>query len=162
MSLAFHWSYLALPLAVLLLSIVLAVGFYHRLPVEMAYHFGSDGSPDRWLGRGALLLWMLLPQLFFTLLVGAIAWVMTRLASRFRQPAGAGINLGAILLLMGNMVALPQTVLCFAMLYIFVYNAYRMHLPPLWIFVLIIMVLGGVVLSIFFVRAVRQVLTTRR
>ena len=158
----FSWRFILLPLAVLLLSLALATGFYHRLPVELAYHFGSDGSPDRWLSRGGLLLWVLLPQLFFTLLAGAIVWVMTRLASRFRQPAGAGINLEAILLLMGNMVALPQTVLCFAMLYIFVYNAYQMHLPPLWIFVLIIMVLGGVVLSIFFVRAVRLVRGARR
>ena len=160
--LAFRWSYLALPLAVLLLSIVLAAGLYHRLPAQLAYHFGSDGSPDRWLGRGALLLWVLLPELCFTLLAGGITWVMTRLASRFWQPGQNRANLAPILLLMGNMVALPQIVLCFAMLYIFVYNAYQVHLPPLWVFVLIIMVLGGVVLSIFFVQAVRLVWGARR
>ena len=152
-----------MPLAVLLLSVVLAAGFYHRLPGELAYHFKSDDSPDRWLSRGALLLWMLLPQLVFTLMAGAITWGTTRLAARFRQPESTGIKLESILLLMmGNMVALPQVVLCFAMLYIFVYNAYQIHLLPLWVFTLIIMAVGGVGLGILFVRAIRQFWGARR
>ena len=97
-----------MPLAVLLLSIVLAAGFYHRLPVELAYDFGSDSPPDRWLRRGALLLWMLLPQLGFTLMAGVITWGAARLAARFWQPEGTGIKLESILLLMGNMIVLPD------------------------------------------------------
>ena len=151
-----------MPLAVFLLSIVLAACFYHRLPVELAYHFKPGGSPDRWLSRGALLLWMLLPQLVFTLMAGVITWGMTRLAARFWQPEGTGIKLGPILLLMGNMIVLPQAVLCFAMLYIFVYNAYQINLPPLWVFALIIVALGGVGLGILFVRAIRQAWGARR
>ena len=58
-TLAFHWGYIVLPIIILFLSIILAAYFYHLLPVEVAYHFESDGSPDRWLGRGAILLWML-------------------------------------------------------------------------------------------------------
>ena len=151
-----------MPLAVLLLSIVLAAYFYHRLPVEVAYHFKSDDSPDRWLSRGALLLWMLLPQLVFTLMAGVITWGTTRLAARFWQPESTGIKLEPILLLMGNMVALPETILCFAMLNIFVYNAYQIHLLPLWVFALIIMALGGVGLGILFVRTIRQAWGARR
>jgi len=71
-TLAFHWSYIILPLVILLLSMILIACFYHRLPVEVSYHFRADGSPDRWLSRGAIILWMLLPQLFLTLL--AIAY----------------------------------------------------------------------------------------
>ena len=71
-TLAFHWKYIALPVAILLLSIVLVAAFYNRLPVELAYRFKSDGSPDGWLTRGAVILWMLLPQFLLTLLSGAV------------------------------------------------------------------------------------------
>ena len=57
---------------------------------------------------------------------------------------------------MGNMVALPQIILCFAMLDIFSYNSYQMHIMPLWVFALIIMGLGGIILGIFFIRAIRR------
>ena len=52
--LAFHWSYIILPVVIFLLSIILIAGFYHRLPSDLAYHFQSDGSPDKWVGRVAL------------------------------------------------------------------------------------------------------------
>jgi len=155
-TLAFHWSYIILPVVILLLSIILVACFYHRLPLEVAYHFKSDGSPDRWLSRGAIILWLFLPQLFFTLLAGAITWGITKLGALFRQPESTWIKPGSILVLMGNMVALPQVILCFAMLDIFSYNSYQIHILPLWVFALIIMGLGGIILGIFFVRAMRQ------
>jgi hypothetical protein len=66
-----------------------------------------------------------------------------------------------MLLLMGNMVALPQLVLVFAMLAIFSYNSYGIYLMPLWIFALIVMGLGGVVLGIVFFLAVQQSLARK-
>ncbi len=145
-----------LPVSILLLSIILTAYFYHILPIEVAYHFKSDGSPDRWLSRSPIILWMLLPQLFLTLLAGAITWGITKLAALSRQPANTGIKPGRIVSLMGNMVALPQIILCFAMLDIFSYNSYQIHLLPLWVFALIIMGLGGVILGIFLIRAILQ------
>jgi uncharacterized membrane protein len=155
-TLAFHWSYVILPVAILLLSITLIAYFYHRLPVEVAYHFELDGSPDRWLNRGAIILWMLLPQLFLTLVAGVISWGIPKLSVLFKQIESTRVKLERILLLMGNMVALPQIILCFAMLDIFSYNSYQIHIMPLWVFALIVMGLGGVILGIFFVRAMRQ------
>ena len=155
-TLAFHWSYIILPVVILLLSIILTACFYHRLPLEVAYHFRADGSPDRWLSRGAIILWLFLPQLFFTLLAGAITWGITKLGALFRQPESTWIKPESILVLMGNMVALPQVILCFAMLDIFSYNSYQIHILPLWVFALIIMGLGGIILGIFFIRAMRQ------
>jgi len=155
-TLAFRWGYIMLPLAVLLLSVIVAAYFYHRLPAELAYHFGSDGSPDRWLGRGVVLLLTLLPQLFLTLLAGAITWGVARLAAGFRLPVDVGLKPESILLFMGNMVALPQIILGFAMLDIFSYNSYQIHILPLWVFALIIMVVGGIILSVFFIQTLRQ------
>jgi uncharacterized membrane protein len=153
-ALAFRWSYVILPLAVLLLTVVLAAYFYHLLPPQVGYHFQADGSPDRWLGRGMLLLAMLLPQFFFTLLAGGIAFVITRLGVIFRSGQPISSQMGGIVSLMSNMVALPQIILGFAMLDIFSYNAYQIHLLPLWVFALIVMLVGGIILGIFFMRAI--------
>ena len=60
-------------------------------------------------------------------------------------------------MVMGNMIVLPQIILCFAMLDIFSYNSYQIHLMPLWVFALIVMGLGGMALGIFFILAIRGV-----
>ncbi len=143
-----------LPAAILLLSIILAACFYRLLPPEVAYHF-EDGSPDRWTNRGVIIAWLLIPQFVFTLLALAIISGTTILSTRFRQAASGPIR--KLLSIMGNMVALPQIILTFAMLDIFLYNVYRIHLIPLWIFALIVMVLGGIILGINFMQALRQI-----
>ena len=161
-TLPFHWSYIIAPLAILILSIILTAYFYHQLPNEVAYHFKPDGSPDRWLSRGAAIAWAVAPQLLLTLLAGAITWGITKLLSLSRQTEGALIKPERVLSLMGNIIALPQIVLLFAMLDIFSYNSYQMHLMPVWVFALIIMVLGGIVLGIFFVQTIRRAWATTR
>jgi len=70
---------------------------------------------------------------------------------------GLGVNMDTIAIAMGNMLALPQAILFFAMLDIFSYNAYEIRILPLWAIALIIMALGAVILGIFFVRSIRQV-----
>ena len=154
---AFRWRYAALPLAVLVLTIALVAYFYRLLPEEVAYRFGSDGSPEEWTGRGTIVLWALLPQLLFTLLAIATAWGVTRLSATFKQMEGFWINLDIIAVVMGNMIALPQAIIFFAMLDIFSYNSYEFRILPLWVIALIIMALAAVILSIFFIRAMRQV-----
>ena len=158
-SIPFRWTYIILPVAIFLLSIILAACFYHLLPGETAYHF-QDGSPDKWMSRNAIIAWMLTPQLLFAMLSIAIVWGIIRLSTRFQQTASNWVE--KILSLMGNMVALPQVILGFAMLDIFSYNAYQIHLMPLWVFALIVMGLGGIALGIFFVLAFQRVLLTER
>ena len=155
-ALPFRWSYIALPLAILLLSIMLAAYFYHRLSPEVAYRFKLDGSPDSWLNREMITLWLLAPQLLLSLVAGGVTWGATKLGALFRQPGSTWIKPERILSLMGNMVALPQIILCFAMLDIFSYNSYQIHLLPLWLFALIIMGLGGIILGLVFIQAIRQ------
>jgi hypothetical protein len=57
---------------------------------------------------------------------------------------------------MGNMIAMPQIILFFAMLDILSYNSYQIHLLPLSVFALIIMGLGSIMLAMFFVQAIRR------
>jgi hypothetical protein len=136
--------------------------FYHLLPIDTAVHFEPDGTPDRWLTPPMTTVLALLPQFFLSLVAVALAWLMTRVVSRFWQPGETKGNLETIISVMGNMLALPQIVFAFAMADIFVYNAYQVRLPPLWIFALIVMVLGGVIIGVFFIRAIRRELKTRR
>jgi len=154
---SFHWGYIILPVVIFLLSVILTAFFYHRLPVEVAYRFQADGSPDKWLSRSAIVLWMLIPQLILTLLTGAITWGMAKLSDRFIQPESAGIKLERIILLMGNIIALPQIIVFFAMLDIFSYNSYQIHLLPLWVFALIVMAVGGIILGIFFLQTIPRI-----
>ena len=155
-TLPFRWGYIILPLAIFSLSIILTAYFYHQLSPEVAYHFKPDGSPDRWLGREMITLWLLVPQLLLTLVAGATIWGITKLGVLFQQSGSAWIKPERMLSLMGNMIALPQIILCFAMLDIFSYNSYQMHIMPLWLFALIIMGLGGIILGVFFILAIRQ------
>jgi len=155
--LAFRWRYIILPIAVLLLSIALVIYFYYQLPVRVAYHFEPDGSPDAWLSRGMITLWTLLPQFLLTLLAVAITWGIARMGTMLQQTTATEAMLERIIPGMGNMIALPQIILCFAMLDIFSYNAYQIRIIPLWLLALVIMGLGTILLGIFFVRALRQV-----
>ena len=151
----FHWKYVILPLAILLLSIILTAYFYHLLPNEVAYHF-KGGSPDKWMSRGTAIAWMLTPQLLSVLMSASITWVIIKLSARFQQADSTVVR--QLLLLMGNMVALPQIILGFAMLDIFSYNAYQTHIMPLWVFALIVMISGGIILGIYFLSIIRRVL----
>ena len=155
---SFRWKYIALPLVFLLLSIGLAIYFSPRLPDEIAYHF-KDGLPDRWLSRGVATAWLLVPQFLLTGLSAAIVMGIIRLGKRFQPTTSKRAE--TMLLLMGNMVTLPQLVLTFAMLAIFSYNSYGIYLMPLWIFALIVMGLGGITLGVFFLLAIQQTLARK-
>jgi uncharacterized membrane protein len=152
--LPFRWSYSAVPLVVLLLLIGLTAYFYHLLPAEVAVHF-ENGLPNGWLSRQMTLILALLPQLLLALIGLALAWGLAKVISR-SWPEGTKTNPRTIVAIMGNMVALPQIVFGFAMADIFVYNAYQIHLPALWILALVIMVAGGIVIGVVFVRAIRR------
>jgi uncharacterized membrane protein len=152
-TISFSWPYIVLPVAIFLISVILAIYFYRLLPPEVAYHF-QDGSPDRWMNRSAIIAWLVIPQFLLVFIGLAISGGTTILSRRSWQTENA--QLRKVLLITGNMVALPQIILAFAMLDIFLYNAYQIHLIPVWVFALIIIVLGSIVLGIFFIQALRH------
>ena len=102
------------------------------------------------------LVLAILPQILLVAVAVILALVMTRLASRFWPREGTRTNPKTIVALMGNMIALPQIVFGFAMADIFVYNAYQMRLPPLWIFAIVFIVVGGIAIGAVFVRAIMR------
>ena len=151
----FRLSYIAFPAGVLFISLVITAVFYPRLTVELGYHFQGDGSPDRWMNRNLIILIMLVPQLILTLTAAGTTWGVTKLSSKSPPLPQTGVKT-RIIALMGNMTALPQLVLGFAMLDIYIYDAYRIHIMPLWIFAVIVMAAGGIVLGVSFLRAAKE------
>lgn len=153
--LTFRWKYISLPAVILLLSIVLVAIFYPQLSDEVAWRFDFDGSPKGWLNRGMLALLMLLPQFFLVLGALATTWGMTKLGRSVGQIEGP-VKPERLIPVMSNMIALPQIVLAFVMLDVFIYNVFNNHLMPIWLFVLIIMVLAGIILTFFFITTFRR------
>jgi len=150
--LTFRWKYIILPLVIFLLVAVLTAIFYPQLSDEVAYRFNLSGSPESWLSRQSILLFTLLPQLILFLIAMAITWWIIR-ASRSIGQISSALKPERILMLMGNLVALPQIIFGFVMFDVFIYNVYDHHLMPIWLFATILMVIGGIVLAIFFFQA---------
>jgi uncharacterized membrane protein len=154
----FRWRYIALPSVFLLLSLGLTIYLYPRLPDEVAYHF-KNGLPDRWTSRGAATVWLVVPQFLLTGLGAVVVIGIIKLGNRFQTTSNKRAE--TMLLLMGNMVTLPQLVLVFAMLAIFSYNSYGVYLMPLWVFALVVMGLGVLILGTLFFLAIKQALVRK-
>jgi len=149
----FRWTYIVLPAAILLLSVILTAFFYRLLPDEVAYRF-SGGEPTHSFGRFGVTAWVMALQFIFTLLSLTITYIATT-ASRRLQIGEPDLN-RSLFTIMGNLMALPQIIIFFAMLDIFLYNAYQIKLIPLWVFAVVVMVLGGIILGVYFIRTIRQ------
>jgi len=106
---------------------------------------------------------VLAPQLLFVLLAAGITWGTTRLGRRFGWDENGGVRAGRVVSFMGNILALPQLVILFAMLDILSYNSYQTHILPMWLFLIVTlglttvaMVMLGIVLFLRAKRAMSQ------
>jgi uncharacterized membrane protein len=136
---SFRWSYIMAPVIVFLLSIVLFAIFYNMLPAQVAVHFTMDGTPDNWVSPEMTGITLLAPQLLFLLMAWGIAWGVVRLDRRFGWSENGGAGAGRMVSFMGNILALPQLIILFAMLDILSYNAYQTHILPMWLFLIIVL-----------------------
>ncbi|MBN1177551.1 MAG: hypothetical protein JXA51_07720 [Dehalococcoidales bacterium] len=153
---AFRWIYVVLPVSFFIVAVILTAVFYAMLPDEVAYRF-SGGEPTHVAGRGGVIAWIIGLQFVFALISFAITYIVTG-ASRRLEVEETELS-RTLFTVMGNLMALPQIILLFAMLDIFLYNAYQIKLIPIWVFAVVVLALGGFALGFYFVRAIRQ---TRR
>jgi uncharacterized membrane protein len=154
----FRWRFVALPLLICLLTFAMVAWFYTKLPDDVASRFAADGSPLGVVAKNILVMWAIIPQLLLTMLALAVAWGATRLSTLTGNMSGVRFGMDTLLLVMGNMVALPQLILGFAMLNTFSYNAYQVRPVPLWAVVIIVAIAGAVILGAFFIGALRKAL----
>ncbi|MDD4873510.1 MAG: DUF1648 domain-containing protein [Dehalococcoidales bacterium] len=150
--LSFQWNYIALPLATFIISIVTAVIFYFQLPDEVAYRFYSDGSPKSWLSREGIIFMLLGLQLSIIAIISLIIRGIINFG-RLIEQTDSQLNPKKFMLVMGNIAALPQLVIAIVMLDIFSYNILERHVLSIWLFILIFVIIGSIILTIFFVNA---------
>jgi hypothetical protein len=129
----------------LALTVALVAVFYHLLPPQLGYHFNSDGMPDGWLGRTAVIAVGLGLQLLFTL----VAVVCVLVARMLVRQASQGYSVEPMIRFMGNVLAFPQLVVVFVMADILSYNAYQTHFMPMWVFLLMVIGLATIGLGVF-------------
>ena len=148
--LKFRIRYLLLPIVIAVLSLIMGGIFYAQLPEATAYHL-TDGVADKWAHPATVTASLLVPQLLLLLLAFGITAVFILLARRAGPEASPVV--GKMLALMGNMVALPQLVLGFAMANVISYNLTGAEVMPLWIFTVAVMAAGAVGVTIVMVLA---------
>ena len=148
--LPFRWRYIVAPIVLLLLFVILSAVFYPHLPAEVGYQFRPDGTAGSFLSREMAMVLMLVPQLFLALLAGFITMGMTRMGMLSGETDILGLKPQKILAIVGNLGALPQLILGFTIFDIFSYNAYQVHIMPVWVAVLVL-ALSAVVLGAVFV-----------
>ncbi len=155
--LPFKWKYVTLPLLILLVTVVMVLWFYGRIPEEAGSRFSANGEVLDTTTRATLVIRALLPQVLLTVFSFLVAWGVTRVSALARYTEESGVKLENLLLVMGNMIALPQIVLAFTMLNTFGYNAYQVQILPLWVVIVIVMVMGAAALGAFFISIIRKV-----
>ena len=151
-SVGFQWKHIILPAVILVVSIILTAVFYGRLPESVGWTFQSDGSSDRWASKGALVFWIIGLQVFFLLAASGIIKGIAAIYNRYTDSDSGPMNPGIMIGIMGNMLVVPQVIIFFAMIDIFSYNSYQTHFLPLWLNALIVLLAGGIILVIFFLR----------
>jgi hypothetical protein len=146
-----RWSYFFVPLLILLVSVIITAYFYGKLPAAVVWQLNSSNSPT--ISRSQIALWAIVPQVLLTLLAVIIAYGATRISDLFKEAAASGIQLDSILMVMSNVVVIPQLILTFAMLRIFSYNSFQTDVNFVWWVSLAVIIVGIILLSVFFIRA---------
>lgn len=152
-SIKFRWKLIAFPAVILAISVILCAVFYGQLPENVGWTFQDDGSPDRWTSKGSLVFWIIGLQIFFSLAAAGIIRGITSIYNRYTDSDSGPMNPGIMIGIMGNMLVVPQVIIFFAMIDVFSYNSYQTHFLPLWLNALIVLLTGGIILGIFFLRA---------
>ncbi|AKG53733.1 hypothetical protein DGWBC_1078 [Dehalogenimonas sp. WBC-2] len=148
--LKFRLSFIILPLIITLLTAILSVIFFNRLPEAVYYRFDTGGVPSgNAVTKGTFLIMMVGIQGILL----AVAYFATASISRvqtFRDNVGNfWFNPTRLLTLMGNMPAIIQFIIGYVLIDAIVYALQSDHLMPLWLFAVITLVIGAILILIF-------------
>ena len=147
--LRFRLRYAALPLLTLAVSVIIAAWLGPKLTADAAYNFGGGDAPTGYFSRGAVLGITLGLQVAIALPVVFVSWVTIRLRGS-QADGGDAVKLDRVLLMVTNLVALPQLLLFFALAEILSYNIYGAHLLPGWAYGAAVLVTGALFLGLLF------------
>jgi hypothetical protein len=148
--LRFRLSFIILPLTIFVISTALAMAFYGSLPSEVYYRFATDGDPGSSLvAKGVVVAVALGSQVLLVLVAFLLTWSLSR--SRFfnQNLASFWFDPTKLFTLMGNMLAIVQIIAAYVLLDIIVYHTQQSHLMPLWLFAVLALLLGSVIIFIY-------------
>jgi heme/copper-type cytochrome/quinol oxidase subunit 2 len=150
-----RFSYFMLPVIILLLSVVAVIFFYPKLPETVNLRPDSGDAAN--ISRFVAVLWAIIPQMLMALIAMVITYGTTKIRALFAQESETGVKqLENILLVMSNMVIIPQLILLVAMLNIFSYNSFQTNISFVWWISLAVIFIGIAFLSVFFVRTIQK------
>lgn len=153
---AFRWSYVAMPLALALASIIYAALIYARLPAQLAWRFDASGLPYTTAAKSTFVAFMLAIQVG----IAASAWLITviflKIASLMSRNSVIPLNFSGFIFLLSNMLLLPQIIMGYLMFDAFHYGLYGTHLLSFSVFSIWTAIIGLVCLVILFARLIAQ------
>ncbi len=154
--LRFHWRYLGLPLAILVLTVAFTAWLLPGTPRDLAFNFSGGAVPVGYFARGTLLGLVFGLQVAIALPIIFLSWVTLRLRGPVTDVPEVFWKLDRTLSLVTNLAALPQALLCFALADVLSYNVYGAHLMLGWVFGAVVLVLGAAFLGMLFAMLPRR------
>jgi uncharacterized membrane protein len=149
--LSFRFSYMVLPVAVAVVTIIGLALLYSSLPGEVFFRFSSSGAPRGSISRELFMVLMIGAQLVLVAAAAVISFVVLRMAKRMLKEYEPAIDPGRIIWLMANMVVLPQLIVSFVALDAAYYANSGSHIVTPWLFSLATVGLGTLVIIFLFV-----------
>lgn len=154
--LSFRLSYIALPGAVALATVIAIVILYSSLPPELAFRFSSSGEPRGLIGRELFVGLMIGAQFIVVGLTVAVALGIINLARRMLKENPTATAPGSTLWLMVNMLVLPQLLIAFVALDAAYYARNLTHIMTPWLFSLLAIGIGTLVIIVLFARSFNE------
>jgi uncharacterized membrane protein len=155
-ALPFRWGYIAISVFLFLFCLAVAAIVHPSLPESVAYRFSSAGVPTSFLSKAAFTAVMLGAQAFITLAVIGLAFSIIAFGRRLLGKSALAFNVHGMIWLMTNMLALPQIILAFILLDSSFYALQGSHIMTPWLFSLITVGLGSLVILFVFVQVFKQ------
>ena len=151
--LSFRSSYIILPAALAILTITAIGILYPSLPPVVDYRFSAAGVPRDSIGREAFLGIMAGAQILMVAAAAAVAGLSLRVARRMMADSPSPVNPTPVIWLMANMIVLPQLIVAFVALDAAYYARMSTHIMTPWLFSLVAIGAGTLVIIILFMRS---------
>ncbi len=152
---SFGLKQIYLPVGVMGVSFLIALIFLPQLPEELAIRFDSGGEPVNWASLGTVMLAGLGLQVILVLGGWFNGHTINKVAYSGNMGVASNPKPRRVAILSANMVVLLQVIVAFIMVDIFSFNVSGVHLMPVWLFVVVAMLIGGIIIAYNFVKIAR-------
>lgn len=151
----FGYSRIVFPLIVLAASMVLALIFLPQVTGELAFRFTANGNPLNSANRYLVTGFLIGAQVLLVAGGWLNGYFIYRVGASHGTTSLSGVKAAKTAVLSANMVALPQVILAFVLVYVYSFNVSGVHLMPVWLFVVLAMVTGSMIIIYNFVKITR-------